>query len=145
MLAGLLFESHQRDLSISDPLCGESIKLLDFELTLVMLNDFRELKDVFISFIITQYWDGAGSSNPSLRTTRICLFYKVSIMVTDDLATQGARASAVMIFVSFSWTILASASGGWSTQAAPTWCIMDVIYWTPESYHPLWSTEPISC
>ena len=36
----------------------------------------------------------------------------VNTMATDDLATQGARASAAMVLTTFCWNILASAPEG---------------------------------
>ena len=39
-----------------------------------------------------------NSWNPSSSKTRTCLFYIVSIMGADVLATQGARTSATMMF-----------------------------------------------
>ena len=53
-------------------------------------------------------WDsnttyGTGSWNPFPCETRTCLFYIVSIMGADVLGTQGAKASAAMIFT-ISWT-----------------------------------------
>ena len=44
--------------------------------------------------------------------TRPCLSYIVNTMDTDDLAMQGARASAEMLSYQFSWNILVSAPEG---------------------------------
>ena len=44
------------------------------------------------------HWHDTGSWNPPSSKIRTCLFYIVNIMGADVLATQGARASATMIF-----------------------------------------------
>ena len=44
-----------------------------------------------------------GSRNPSSSKTRNELFYIVNIMDADVLATQGARASASIIFTMLNW------------------------------------------
>ena len=57
-----------------------------------------EQKHVFTFYAIPRHRQDAGILNLSPSTTRTDLFYIVSIMDADVLATQGARASAPMIF-----------------------------------------------
>ena len=67
----------------------------------------------FLDHVSIQYWNGTGCWNPSsLLKARTHLSCIVSIMAGDVLATQGAKASAVMIFTSFFWNIPVSALGG---------------------------------
>ena len=54
------------------------------------------------------HWDGTGSWNPSVWKIKTCLYYIVNNLVADVLAMQGARASAAMISIKFSWNIPAS-------------------------------------
>ena len=54
-------------------------------------------KNVFTQFIISQHWDGLGSWNCCLWKTKICLSCIFNIMLVDDLATQGARASTATV------------------------------------------------
>ena len=59
---------------------------------------FREnIKHVFTSHVIPLHWYDTGGWNPSLNKTRTHPFYLVNIMAAGVLATQGARASAIMI------------------------------------------------
>ena len=66
----------------------------------------------FIPFV--SHWYSTGSWNPSSRKTRTCLLYIVSFMTVDDLATQGARASATMICTMLNRIDSASARWGLS-------------------------------
>ena len=54
---------------------------------------------VFTFKVIPPHWHDTGSWNPSSSKTRTYIFYIVNIMAADDLVTQGARASATMIFI----------------------------------------------
>ena len=53
---------------------------------------FRENKSIYL------HWHDTGSWNPSSSKERIYLICTFNIMAADDMATQGARASATMIF-----------------------------------------------
>ena len=53
---------------------------------------------IFTFYGIAPHWHYTVSQNPSSCKTRTFLFYIVNIMAADDLTTQGARASANMIF-----------------------------------------------
>ena len=55
-------------------------------------------------YVFPPHWHNTGSWNPSFCKTRKCLFYINNIMAADDLATQGARASATMLLTA--WTEL---------------------------------------
>ena len=57
----------------------------------------REHKHTFTFCVICPHWYNVGNWNPSSNKTRTYLFYMVSIMAADVLATWGARASAAMI------------------------------------------------
>ena len=48
-------------------------------------------------FHISRYWDGKCSWNLSSWKRMINLLYIINIIAADDLATQGARASAAMV------------------------------------------------
>ena len=52
---------------------------------------------VFTFNINTSHWHNTGSWNPSSCKTMTYVFYIVKIMAVDDLAMQGARASATII------------------------------------------------
>ena len=54
---------------------------------------------LFWLFIIPINWNAAGSWNPSSWKIGTCLSYLVNTMAVDNLATQGARASAAMVFI----------------------------------------------
>ena len=71
------------------------------DITLYMLNCFEWTSNICCIF---SHWDGAGSWNPSL-----CSSYIFNTMAADDLVTQWATASAVMVLTHFSWHIPASA------------------------------------
>ena len=43
---------------------------------------------------------GSGSSSPFTGKIRAILFYVISVMVTDNLATQGASSSAAIVLTS---------------------------------------------
>ena len=73
------------------------------------LNLIRKREIILVFYIIHQDWDGTGSSNPSTKITRTCLFYIVNIIPADALATQGAGASAAVVLTRFSRIILFSA------------------------------------
>ena len=77
---------------------GKVVSILN--LTLCTLN-FSE--EIYVSTILyhssTLTWH--GSWNLSSSDTRTYLIYIVNIMAADDLATQGARASATMILTMF--------------------------------------------
>ena len=60
------------------------------------------IKNVFAFFIISRCWYCTISQNLPFWKTRIHLFSRVNAMVADDLATQGARASAVMALTHWS-------------------------------------------
>ena len=47
--------------------------------------------------IISEHRDDAGSWNLSSYKTMTCLLYIMNIMAADDLAMQGAKASAAMV------------------------------------------------
>ena len=53
---------------------------------------------IFTYYVILPHWHDAGSWNPTSSKRKTYLFYIVNIMGADVLATQGARASATMIF-----------------------------------------------
>ena len=55
-------------------------------------------KHIFTLYEIPEHWFGTGSWNPSSCKTKPYLFYIVNIMGADVLATQGAQASATVIF-----------------------------------------------
>ena len=55
-------------------------------------------KNIFTWYVIPPHGHDTGSWNPSLNETRTYLLYIVNIMGADVLTTQGARASATMIF-----------------------------------------------
>ena len=57
-----------------------------------------EQKHIIAFYVIRPYWHDAGSWNPSSSKTRTYIFHIVNIMGADVTATQGARASATMIF-----------------------------------------------
>ena len=59
----------------------------------------REFKRIFTFHVIAPQWHGIGSWNLSSCKTRTYLFYKVNVMVADDLATQRARTSSTMTFI----------------------------------------------
>ena len=52
-------------------------------------------------YVIIPHWHDTGSWNLSSYKARTYLFYIVNIMDTDVLVTQGARASATIIFTMF--------------------------------------------
>ena len=58
---------------------------------------YKKHKNVFIFSIISEHFDGTCSWNLSWRKTGMHLSYVINIMAADDLATQGARASAAMV------------------------------------------------
>ena len=66
--------------------------------TLSVLIFEREQKHIHTSDVISPHWHDTGSWNPSSSKTRTYLFYIVNIIGADVLATQGAWASATMIF-----------------------------------------------
>ena len=77
-------------------------KLFSFQ---KMLNNIH----IFAFSIISPHWDGSSSWN-NLFADRESLSYMVNTMVTDNLATQGARASgAIVLTVS-------------APQGLMTWC-----------------------
>ena len=51
---------------------------------------------IFTFYVILPHWHDTGGWNPSSSKTRANLFYIVYIMGADDMATQGARASATI-------------------------------------------------
>ena len=74
--------------------------------------------------------------NPVSSETRTYLFYIVNIMGADVLMTQGARASATMIFTMLNWinsvptSQLASHGiiGQWSVDSPHTWPVMQQVF-----------------
>ena len=58
---------------------------------------------VFTISIIPPHWHDTGYWNPFSCKTRSYLFYIVSIMGADALATQGARATTTMILTKLNW------------------------------------------
>ena len=77
-------------LEINQEIGHTSCKLL----TLYMLN----FSEVITFYVIPPHWHNTGSWNPSWHKTRTFFFYIVNIIGADVLATQGARASAAVIF-----------------------------------------------
>ena len=63
----------------------------------------RKCKNVAVIYVITPHWHDTGSWNSSSCKTRTYLFYIANIMGADVLATQGATASATMIFIVLNW------------------------------------------
>ena len=63
----------------------------------------RNIKCIYIIFIIPPFWQDTGSLNPSSYKTRTYLFYIINIMGVDVLVTQGARASVTMILTMLNW------------------------------------------
>ena len=63
-----------------------------------LANFFRGNKNIYLHFVIPPHRHDTGSWNPSSSKLRTYQFYIVNIMGADVLATQGARASATMIF-----------------------------------------------
>ena len=60
---------------------------------------FRGSINMYLYFyVIPPHWHDADSWNPLTCKTRTCLFCIVNIIGADVLATQGARASATVIF-----------------------------------------------
>ena len=90
---------------------------------------------IFFS-IIFQHWVGTGSWNPSLWEIRTHLSYKVNIMVADDLTTQGASASAVMLLACFIRNIPASAP-----ESLTNWCLAETRVWQIFHFHANHSTS----
>ena len=78
---------------------------------------FRKHEIVIAFSINSQHWDGIGSWKPSSWKRRTCLFGVVNTMVVDDLATEGARASATMVLTSFAWNFPVSTPGVGATNA----------------------------
>ena len=54
-------------------------------------------KNIFAHFIKFQPWNGTDSWHSSSYKTLIRLSYAVNSIAVDDLATQGAMASAAMV------------------------------------------------
>ena len=74
-----------------------SERIIVLLLTLYVLNLFYQPhKHVFATSIVHPYWYDMSSWNPSSWKTMVYLFYIISIMGADGLATQGARASTIM-------------------------------------------------
>ena len=71
-----------------------------WNLTLYELNFSKGIK-TFTFYVIPPHWHDPGtcSWNPSSIKTITYLFYIANIMAADVLVTQGARASATMIFL----------------------------------------------
>ena len=57
------------------------------------------IKNIFAFSVISQHWDGTRSVNPSSWMIRTHVSCMVSTMAADDLAAQGARASAAMVLI----------------------------------------------
>ena len=70
----------------------------DSDSSVLTLKFFRGSKNIYLH-IIPPHWHDTGSWNPSVSKTRTYLPYTVNIMGADVLATQGARATATMIFI----------------------------------------------
>ena len=75
----------------------------DNELTLYVLNFSEGIKHIFTLYVISPHWHDTGSWNHFSSKTRTHSFYIINIMGADVLATQGARASATMIFPMLNW------------------------------------------
>ena len=58
----------------------------------------RKPKHIYTFYVIVPHWHNTHSWNPSSCKTNTYRFYIFNIMAADDLATQGARASATIIF-----------------------------------------------
>ena len=59
----------------------------------------RKHRNVSTIYAIPPHWPETGGWNLSSCKTRTYLFYMMNCMGADVLATQGARASATMIFI----------------------------------------------
>ena len=77
---------------------------------------FRGDKDIYSYFMSILHIDLTVRQehiiNPSLSKTRTYLVYIINIMGADVLATQGARASATIIFTMYNWVNLVPARQG---------------------------------
>ena len=58
---------------------------------------FNHTRRIFVFSILSWHSDDEHNINPSLWKTRTPLHYIVNIISANDLATQGARASAAMV------------------------------------------------
>ena len=85
-------------------------------------------KHIFIFYYIsTLISDGTDSKNPSSWKIAAVSFYIVNIIVADDLATQGAKASAAMVLTYFSRNIPASAPEWLNTKVVDYHCVRKYI------------------
>ena len=75
----------------------QNVDGLFLPLTLYVLNFSAGTKTYIYIYVIPSHWHDTGNWNPSFSKTRTCLFHVAHIMAADDLAMQGARASAAMI------------------------------------------------
>ena len=75
---------------------------------------FRKYENIFTCYIVFvfHHWHGAGNWTPSPGKTRIFSFYIYNTMAADDLAMQGARASAAILLIWLSWNIPPSIPDG---------------------------------
>ena len=99
------------------------------------LKFFRGNENIFTFYVIPPHWHDTGSWNSSLNKARTYLFHMVNIMGADVLATQGARASATMIFTKFNRINLVPAHQGlthWSLgdfNETLGKCFSSLFYW----------------
>ena len=76
---------------------------------LTLVKETKNIMDLFAFCIISQHWEVVGSRDPlPLQMMHLCII--VNTMAADDLAVQGAMASAAMVLPQFSWNIPMSAS-----------------------------------
>ena len=93
---------------------------------------------VYILFLhIPPHWHDTGSWNPFSKTKN-CLFYMVNIMGDAVLATQGARASATMIFTMLNRINYAPAGKGSITLYILNVCRNYIMYWHLTFLIPAW-------
>ena len=57
----------------------------------------KQPRKIYWKDIIPPHWHGTGIWNPYSWKTRACLFHIANVMAANDMATQGARASAVVL------------------------------------------------
>ena len=90
-------------------------------------------RNIFTFSIMSQHFDGTGCWNPSLWKTRTCLSYRINTMAANVLATQGARASTVMVLTLFFQNIPVSAPPGLTLITSPLYleilihCVLNFI------------------
>ena len=85
---------------------------LSLNVMLSLFHGMLKYITLFAFFIISQNWHCTVSLNPFPQKTMNCLSCTANMTAVDDLATEGARASAAILLTDLSLNIPASAPEG---------------------------------